>query len=221
MSTIARNNVVPVDRTPVDEVLNTLTHGFGFVLSAIGAALLTWVAFRGNYWQAAGCSLYAVSLVAVYANSTLSHCVWRPNLRSFFRRLDQGCIYFLIVGTYTPFALMYLRTGGWLVFLGLLWCLALAGFVSKVFLGHRVESVAIWMYVLLGWLPVVAGIQLIGVVPPTALWWMLIGGLSYTGGTVFLAFDRYHPLLHPIWHICVIAGSAIHFFAIWQFVAVV
>jgi hemolysin III len=207
-------------RSNSHEFVNTLTHGMGLVLSLIGAALLlVSVISQGDAWRSTGCTLYAVSLVAVYASSTLSHGASRPDLKKLFRGLDQGFIYLLIVGTYTPFSLTYLRTGGWLAFLGVLWGIAVVGFVSKVLLAHRVESVAIWMYVLLGWLPVIAGVKLIGLVPATALWWMLIGGLTYTVGTVFLFFDRHIPQFHAIWHLFVIAGSTCHFFAIWWFVA--
>ena len=204
------------------ELVNTLTHAVGFVLSLIGAGvLLVCVISQGDPWRSAGCSMYAASLVAVYAASTLSHGASRPELRRLFRSLDQGFIYLLIVGTYTPFALTYLRTGAWLLFLGLLWAIAFVGFISKVVLAHRVESVAVWLYVILGWLPVIAGINMIGVVPATALWWVLFGGLTYTAGTIFLFFDHRLPQLHAIWHLFVIAGSAFHFFAIWYFVALV
>ena len=220
MSAATPNSVIPDLRTSSAERINTLTHGIGFVLSVIGAAMLLACVFsQGDAWRSTGCGLYAISLVAVYACSTLSHGASRPDLKKLFRGLDQGFIYLLIVGTYTPFSLTYLRTSGWIVFLVLLWGIALAGFVSKVLLAHRVESVSIWIYVILGWLPVIAGVQLIGVVPSAALWWVLLGGLVYTAGTVFLFFDRHIPHLHAIWHIFVITGSALHFFAIWWFVA--
>jgi hemolysin III len=190
------------------------------LLSIAGAVfLLVCAVSHGDIWRSMGCGVYSVALVGVYASSTLSHSASHPDLKRWFRMLDQGFIYLLIVGTYTPFALMYLRTGGWLVFLGVLWTVALLGFMSKVWAAHRVDAVAIWIYLILGWAPIVAGIPLANIVPSTPLWWMLIGGLCYTLGAVFLMNDQRVPQFHAIWHVFVIAGSAFHFFAIVRAVA--
>ena len=97
-----------------------------------------------------GCTIFSMTLIAVYAASTLSHAPFRPRLRHLFRRLDQGSIYLLIVGTCMPFALVYLRTGWWFLFFGVMWTVALCGFVSKLLFSHRVDAVAVWIYVLLG-----------------------------------------------------------------------
>jgi hemolysin III len=136
-----------------------------------------------------------------------------------FRALDQGFIYFLIAATYTPFSLAYLRTTEWWLLLGAVWGVALYGFVSKVFFAHRVEAVSIWPYVLLGWLPIISVPALIHLVDDAAFWWMLVGGLCYTVGTVFLVCDQKVRHFHAIWHLLVIAGSACHFLAILLFVA--
>jgi hemolysin III len=100
-----------------------------------------------------------------------------------------------------------------------MWSVAVFGFVSKVFLAHRVNSVSIWIYVVLGWMPIVAAPALVGKVDAAALWWMLIGGLCYTVGTVFLLLDNHVRHFHAAWHLFVIAGSACHFFVILIFVA--
>jgi hemolysin III len=117
-----------------------------------------------------------------------------------------------------PFAVAYLRTSGWFLFFGLMWTVALCGFVSKLLFSHRVEAVAIWSYVLLGWMPVATVPSLVEMVPAAALWWMLIGGLCYTCGTLFLVYDNRHPLFHAIWHLFVMAGSTCHFMTIFFFV---
>ena len=117
-----------------------------------------------------------------------------------------------------PFALVYLRTGWWFLFFGVMWTVALCGFISKTLFSHRVESVAIWIYVLLGWMPIVTVPSLMKVVPAAALWWMLIGGLCYTFGTLFLACDEKYPYLHGVWHMFVIAGSTCHYLTILFFV---
>jgi hemolysin III len=173
----------------------------------------------GDIWREIGCGVYVASLIAVYAMSTLSHGATTPEWRSYFRALDQGCIYLLIAATYTPFSLVYLRTTPWWILLGAIWSVALWGFFSKVWFAHRVEAVSIWPCIMLGWMPVMSVPALAGVVPTAAFWWMLVGGLCYTGGTLFLRYDYKVRHFHAIWHLSVIAGSACHFLAIFAFVA--
>jgi hemolysin III len=202
------------------EVGNTITHGLGFILAVAGAIAMTICVLReGDAWRVLGCTIYASTLVIMYAMSTLSHYCSGPSTKHIFRMLDQGFIYLLIVATYTPFSLAFLRTTPWWLFLAGMWALAIFGFLSKTFLEHRVDAVSIWIYVVLGWIPIVSASSLIGQVPVTGLWWMLIGGLFYTAGITFLIFDKRIPLFHRIWHLFVMAGSTCHFFVIFVFVA--
>ncbi|MCA9154761.1 MAG: hemolysin III family protein [Planctomycetales bacterium] len=202
------------------ERLNFLTHGLGFVLSVLAAVTLSaTVASQTDGWRMAGCFIYAASLVSLYAASTLSHCFHEPRRRRWYRMLDQGCIYLLIAGTYTPFGMAFYREGWGLMLLAAMWSLALAGCASKLLFAHRVDGVAIWIYLALGWLPIVSAPAVMQAVSVTALWWMLYGGLCYTLGTWFLMKDHRAVHYHAIWHLFVIAGSAWHFFAIYQFVA--
>jgi hemolysin III len=206
--------------TDPEEVANTITHGLGFLLSVLGAiAMAIWVLREGDVWRVLGCMIYAPSLVTVYAMSTLSHSCSAPNLKRFFQMLDQGFIYLLIAATYTPFSLAFLRTSPWWLFLAVMWTIAMFGFLSKILLAHRVDAVSIWIYVVLGWMPVVAASSLVGLVREAGLWWMLIGGLCYTVGTVFLILDNHVRHFHALWHLFVIAGSVCHFFVILLFVA--
>lgn len=209
-------------RPTAEELLNTITHAVGLLLSIAGAAvLLNCVLVEGDAWRCTGCAVYAAALVGVYAASTFSHSASHPKLKRFFRILDQAFIYVLIVATYTPFALTHLRSPWWLLFLAVMWSIALFGFLSKVLIAHRVESVTIWLYLLLGWMPIVAAFPLLAVVPVWPLWWMLMGGICYSLGTIFLMNDHRVPQFHAIWHLFVIAGSAFHFFAILYGVAMV
>jgi hemolysin III len=209
-----------VFRPTAEERLNTITHGFGFLLSVVGAAvMLHYVITHGDLWRCTGCGVYAATLVGLYASSTLSHSASHPDHKRRFRMLDQAFIYLLIVGTFTPFALVYLRTGWWLAFLTLYWAIGLFGFFSKLILGHRVDCVAVWIYLFLGWMPIVAAVPLIGMVPAVPLWWMLFGGICYSAGTLFLMNDHRMKHFHAVWHVFVIAGSAFHFFAILHYVA--
>lgn len=200
------------------ETLNILTHGLGFALSIPAAVGLGAVALsHGDLWRAAGCMAFGAALVAVYGASMMSHIHAGRRLRGFYRSLDQGCIYLLIVGTYTPFSLAYLRTPEWWLFLTALWTLAWVGFASKVFFAHRVEATSIWIYVVLGWAPIIAAPTLLGILPGAALGWMLLGGMFYTTGTLFLVYDLKAHWYHAIWHLFVIAGSACHYYAILMY----
>lgn len=202
-----------------EEAVNALTHGFGFVLSVIGAIVMATTVLRHpDVWRVVGASVYVASLVAVYAMSTLSHSFETPRWREFFRALDQGTIYLLIAATYTPFSLVYLRTTPWWVLLGTVWTLAICGFVAKVFFGHRVQGITIWPCLILGWMPAISVPYLIGVVPIAAGLWMLLGGLFYTIGTIFLRYDYKVRHFHAVWHVLVLAGSMCHFLAILLFV---
>jgi hemolysin III len=206
-------------RTAAEERLNAATHGAGLLLSVVGALVMAAaVAGRGDLWVQVGCGIYLFSLVCVYAMSTLSHGNWSLERKAFFRRLDQAFIYLLIAGTYTPFSLAYLRTGWWWALLATIWLVAIIGFVSKLFFAHRVEVISIVSYVILGWMPIMSAPALMTTLPFGAFVWMLVGGVCYTAGTVFLLNDEHVRHFHAVWHLFVIAGSACHFAGILLFV---
>jgi hemolysin III len=207
-------------RSAMDELVNALTHGLGLALAVVGGlVMVVSVMTHGDPWRIVGCLVFVASLVAVYAASTLSHSATSMRWKAFFRRLDQGFIYLLIVGTYTPFGLAYWRTPtGWLL-LGALWAVAILGFFSKILLGHRVHSISMWSYITLGWLPVLAVPSLVQSVPLVIGGWMLVGGLCYSFGTLFLVFDARVRHFHAVWHLMVIAGSVCHFLGIFSSVA--
>lgn len=209
----------PAALSPSEEFANWLTHGCGTLASIMGAIVLISAAAQTSLnWMVAGCTIYAGTLVAVYAASTLSHAVRHPPLRSLFRRVDQALIYLLIAGTYTPFGLTYLCDGSWWLLLTAMWGVALVGFCSKLLFAHRVEAVSIATYVLLGWLPVMAFGRVAEVVPPAAVLWILAGGMCYTLGTIFLACDGKVRYFHAVWHLLVVAGSTCHFLLMLHYV---
>lgn len=199
------------------ELANSITHGLGLILSLIAAPVLLVAASRGDLWQFLACVVYASTMVAVYAASTLSHVFHAPRLRQFFRMVDQGCIYLFIAGTFTPIAATYLRSGNWWLLPAAIWTVAIGGFISKIWLVHRIDCASVIVPVLLGWMPVVGGPALLQVVPSAVIWWMLAGGVCYTAGTLFLMYDERHVYMHSVWHLFVIAGSACHFFAILRY----
>ena len=201
-----------------EELANSFTHGVGFVMSLAGAAVMAVAPGPPDGWRMLGCAVYVASLNAVYAMSTLSHIFQAPRLRTIFRSLDQGSIYLLVAGTFTPFSLTYLRTGPWLTLLAMIWAVALWGFFSKVLFAHRVESVNMWPCIIIGAMPFIAIPSLLDAISIEALWWMLAGVGCYIAGLWFWVNDRRVRHFHAVWHVLVIAGSAIHFMGILFFV---
>lgn len=202
------------------ELVNALTHGAGLALAVVGGLVMAGTVYStGDPWRISGCGVFVAAMMAVYAASTLSHSGFAARWRTFLRRLDQGTIYFLVVATYTPFGLAYLRTGaGWLL-LAALWGGAIAGFLSKFFLSHKLEANMLWSYILLGTLPTVTIPWLWSAVPFGATVWMFLGGLCYLLGTIFLMNDSRVRHFHAVWHVLVIAGSTCHFLGILSAVA--
>jgi hemolysin III len=219
--TLEMQTDLPVwQRSEADEWVNAATHAMGCLLAIAGALVIARSMLTSlDVPSILGCSIYLASLITVYAMSTLSHSAKSPKWKTLFRRLDQGTIFVLIAATYTPFSIAYLASTPWWVLLGATWALAIAGFVSKVFFAHRVEWVSVTPYVLLGWLPGLAAPAIVEVIPAAIFWWMLIGGVWYTVGTLFLIYDTHVRHFHAIWHLCVIAGSACHFCGVLLVVA--
>jgi len=211
MATDATTTSPTSHQSEAHELANTITHGIGFLLSLLATVVVVSAARTSGTWTLVSGAAYGMTLMLVYALSTLSHAVKEERMRDFFRAWDQGAIYFLIVGTYTPFVAVYLPPplGG--VIAAAIWSAAILGFYSKVIAKHRVNALATWSYLLLGWVPAVF---FIGRVPIEVIAGMAAGGVSYTVGVVFLKFDHLYGYFHAVWHVFVIAASAIHFYVI-------
>jgi hemolysin III len=164
------------------------------------------------------CVVYVISLVGLFGASTLSHAVRQPAWRSRLRALDQGFIYLLIAGNYTPYALAYLPQGWWSLLSAAIWGTALAGFVSKVVLSHRVEAVSVPFYMLLGWMPAIGMLSMRDVLPAGCLFCIAGGAVCYCAGTVFLVRDTRRRYFHSIWHLLVIGGSTCHFLGVLLYI---
>jgi hemolysin III len=201
-------------RAIAEETANQLTHGLGLVLSIVGAVVLVLAAkTHSDPLQFTGCCVYATSLVALYAASTLSHSFRTPRMRHFFRMLDQVCIFLLIAGTFTPFALSYFLQG-WLWGLTLaMWGLTCVGIFFKVCF-RRLRNVSAGAYILLGWIPVIACHEIVRVVPVGAMVLIAAGGLLYSAGTFFLLHDEKVRYFHAVWHIFVVGASICHYCAV-------
>jgi len=201
------------------ERLNGGTHLAGTVLAAAGAAVLVVLAARqGDPWKIVSFGIYGTLLFALYTLSTLYHST-RGKAKDVLRKLDQCSIYLLIAGTYTPFTLVTLRGAwGWSLF-GVVWGLAALGIAQEAWLGKGARILSLVIYVVMGWLGVIAVKPLIAALTPTGFAWLAAGGLFYTGGIVFDALDAKLRHGHGIWHLFVLAGSASHYLAILLYVA--
>ncbi len=201
------------------ERFNGITHLMGTALAAMGATVLVVLAARqGDPWKIVSFSIYGVMLFALYTLSTLYHST-RGKVKDVFRKLDQCSIYLLIAGTYTPFTLVTLRGAwGWSLF-GVIWGLAALGIAQEAWLGKGARILALVIYVLMGWLGVIAVKPLIAALTPAGFVWLAAGGLFYTGGIIFYALDEKLRHGHGIWHLFVLAGSASHYLAILLYVA--
>ncbi len=202
-----------------EEVANCVTHGVGLVASLLGMPVLVVAAAgRADALHVVACGVFAATLVALYAASTVYHGLPPSPAKHLFRLLDHVAIYLLIAGTYTPFALGVLRGAwGWTLF-GLVWSLAAAGIVFKTTLGFRYPRGSTVFYVLMGWVAVVAIQPITAQMPVAGIAWLVAGGLLYTTGVVFFAWER---LLHShaVWHCFVLGGSTCHFFAVLWYAA--
>ena len=199
------------------EIANSITHGLGLLFSVIASIVLFSAARDVARGRFAAYAIYAATMIAVYAASTASHIVRRPKVKMFLRMVDQGCIYLFIAGSFTPISATYLHGGWWWLLLAAIWTIAIAGFIAKVFFSHRIETASVAIPVLLGWMPLLGGPVLLALVPSAVVWWMLAGGVCYTAGTLFLMNDYRHPYIHAMWHLWVIVGTALQFWAIFHF----
>ncbi|MCL2458787.1 MAG: hemolysin III family protein [Desulfobulbus sp.] len=197
-----------------EEIANSLTHGLGALLAAAGLVVLVcFAATHGNAWHIVSCSIFGAALFLLYLASTLYHAVYHPGAKAILRILDHAAILVLIAGTYTPFTLVSLRgPWGWSLF-GLIWGLAVAGILFEITRIRRFRGWLIALYVTMGWAVVAAIRPMLANVDNNGLWLLLAGGLAYTGGIVFYLWRRL-PYNHAIWHLFVLAGSTLHYFAV-------
>lgn len=167
----------------------------------------------GDVWQIVSFSIYGSTLILLYLTSTLYHSFQYSPVKWAFQIIDHGSIYLLIAGTYTPFLLVSMREGwGWIL-LSVIWGLALLGVGFKTFFIHRFRKLSTLIYILMGWLCVIALKQMLINIPPGGLVWLAVGGVVYTGGVIFYAWHKL-PYNHAIWHLFVLGGSICHYFAI-------
>src|SRR5215467_334142 len=197
-----------------EEIANSLSHGVGLALAIAATPILIIAATRyGTAWNTVGVSVFAISMISLYLASTLYHALTHDGAKRFFRLMDHSAIFILIAGTYTPFTLGVLRgPWGWTLF-GLVWGLAMLGVIKKAIFGAQYIWLSVALYLVMGWLVLIAGPQIWQRVPLSGLAWIFAGGIAYTTGIIFFAAHRIR-YTHFAWHLFVIAGTVCHFFAV-------
>jgi hemolysin III len=201
-----------------EEIANSLTHGIGAALAIVGLVVLEVYAARfGSARHVVSCSIFGISLVMLYTASTLYHSIPRPKTKQMLRVCDHLAIFLLIAGTYTPFALVNLNGPlGWTLF-ATVWGLAVFGILFRLVFGNRYHGFIVGLYLAMGWTAVLAAGPLWRALETRGMLLLLLGGLAYTVGIVFYAWKRLR-FSHAIWHLFVLAGSALHFLAIFHHV---
>lgn len=204
--------------TKREELVNAITHGLGTLLSIAGLTLLiVFAALKGTAWHVVSFTVYGITMLLLYTASTLVHSFPQGKAKDVFETLDHSCIYLFIAGTYTPILLVTLRGPlGWSLF-GVVWGLAIAGVVFKAFFTKKYLVLSTLFYVFMGWIIVFAWQPLQTLLQPGGIKLLVIGGVLYTFGSVFYVW-RGFPHHHAVWHLFVLAGSVMHFFAILFYV---
>jgi hemolysin III len=202
----------------LEELFNSITHGIGALVSLSGMVLLiVFSSLYGNLNHIISCTIFGITLVLLYTASTLYHSFQNQNIKRVFKIFDHSCIYVLIAGTYTPFLLVTIRgVVGWSM-LALIWSLTAIGIIFKVFFVHRFNIISTIAYILMGWLVIFAIKPLFQSLPGGGLALLIVGGLAYTLGTIFYAWEKL-PFNHAIWHLFVFSGSVCHFCAVMFYV---
>ena len=201
-----------------EEIANSIIHGIGILLAIGGLGVLTaYAGIYGNVWHITSCSIFGATLVILYTSSTLYHSIQLPKAKDILRIVDHSAIFLLIAGTYTPFLLVNLRgPWGWSLF-GVIWGIAVFGIAFQTFLIRKWKLLSIGLYVAMGWAIVAAIRPLIASLEMGGLVLLVLGGLIYTLGLIFYSWENM-PYNHAIWHVFVLVGSTLHYFAVLFYV---
>lgn len=208
-------------RIGLEELLNSITHGVGVLLSITGLVLLVFLSSirpYGDVWKIVSFSVYGLSLILMYTASTLYHSFQNKRIKDYLNLFDHSAIFVLIAGTYTPFTLVSLRgPWGWSIF-GVIWGLAIAGVAFKLFFySDKYRKISAIIYFLMGWIILIAIRPMMLEVPTGGLLWLLGGCFLYSMGIPFY-IRREKRFYHVIWHLFVLGGSITHFFSIFFYV---
>lgn len=209
---------LPKYYSPFEEKINVISHAIGFILSIVALVFLVVRAgMYGNSMHVVSFTIFGVSLMVLYAASSLYHNATQPEVRKRLKIFDHASIYVLIAGTYTPFTLVTLQgSAGWVIF-GVSWGIALVGITLKLFFTGRYSIASTVMYVLMGWVIIFAIKPLVHNLSADGLFWLFLGGVAYTVGAVLYSIKKI-KFNHAIFHLLVLIGSFCHFVSIYFYV---
>ena len=202
---------------PQEEKINAISHALGALLAAIASIFML---IKGSYLplgQFIGLCVYALSLILLFAASSLYHYAESPQRRGWYKKLDHTAIYYLIAGTYTPFLSIALPTAKAQYLLIALWVIAFIGTLFKLVFIHRFQKISLIAYLVMGWLALLVMDDMQRFLSDQALTYLIIGGVAYTIGALFYALKRVR-YTHAIWHVFVLIGAGSHFLAIYLYV---
>ncbi|HHY54586.1 MAG TPA: hemolysin III family protein [Chloroflexi bacterium] len=204
--------------TLLEEILNASTHGLGVVLGAIGLALLVVKTLQTDSKVIlVSVVIYGISIILLFAASTFYHAIPHNGAKRVLRIIDHCAIYLLIAGTYTPYTLLVIGDRLGAVIMAIVWSLAVAGMIFKIFFVGRFQMISLLTYLGMGWLGLLAAFEIAHNLPPTGIALLLGGGIAYSVGTIFFKVKAI-PFNHAIWHLFVLAGCILHFLSVYYFV---
>ena len=196
-----------------EEMASVITHGIGAVLAVAAlVVLLVFSALHGTVWDVVASCLFGGSMIVVFVISAVYHVVTDPRAKEVMQIVDRSSIYLLIAGSYAPLTLGVLRgPWGWSLF-GIVWTLAITGITLTIVRFEQFRKIGVVLYVVMGWLVVVVFFKLLALLPVIAIVFLVAGGVSYTFGLVFFAWEKL-KFNHSLWHLFVVGGGLCHFFA--------
>ncbi|MBC8369883.1 MAG: hemolysin III family protein [Planctomycetes bacterium] len=202
-----------------EEYLNGLTHGIGFFVCFIASPYLLSRAYYSGLENALlACTIFCGSMLVLYGSSTVYHLTRSPQRKMRMRSLDHICIFVLIAGSYTPFALISLPTNWGATFFIAAWLLATVGIALKIFFFERFEKASYVLYLAMGWMAVIGYKPLHAALGDGGMAMLAGGGIAYTLGITFFLFDQRVKFFHALWHLFVLAGSGLHFLTVYKYV---
>jgi hemolysin III len=201
-----------------EEIANSISHGAGVVFGVLALFLLLISAVQMNdALRIASAAIYGVSIILLFLASTLYHAVQHHPTKSVLKLLDHCAIYLLIAGSYTPFLLLTLGGGFGAVLMVVVWTIAVAGILFKLFSNHRFHNLSVITYLAMGWFALVGAYQLAMNLHWAGIGLLVAGGVIYSLGVIFYQVERI-PFNHAIWHLFVLGGCVCHFLAVYYFV---
>ena len=196
------------------ELINSITHGFGIIFGIVGIPILIALAIKSNNTPGViGAAIYGFCFLQLFTSSTLYHGFQHVEAKRVFHILDHISIYFLIAGTYTPFLLIYMNNSFGIALLAILWSLTAIGIIFKIFFTGKWNIISTIAYVAMGCIMLVGGRTFFDAIPSAVLTMILIGSLLYLLGVIFYLWKKY-PYNHAVWHLFALAAAVCHYVAI-------